>query len=230
MSNKGIIILMMGLLPCLLSAQNINPGIIASKPETYKRLSITAHLSTDHTLSVGEGAVYYPGALTAKGSRGFTAGLQIGYLVTPRLEIGTGIRYSHHSFGVDDQCEECVFVQYLWPDMLRTHFQSLEVPLYARYYFVDRGRIRLFAQAGVVNSFSLPDRSIRNLDGDVVPAHGRQLYNVNAEAGLGMQIKLAKNISLEAGVLYKQALNRYMDHGNLKPGMIKPFLGMNFRF
>jgi|GEM_PF-2942262 len=158
---------------------------------------------------------------------GADAALRVG----ANWQIGAGLLYAPRGFGQRIRVTDENGAPLPKDQIIRYHFNYLDVPLWAKYRFGVRERKSFYALAGFNNSFFLRDRIVVRNTG--APSRGRHTtalrrYLSGVTIGLGMRRVVSEHLLVEAGPQTTLQLASVFD-GSFP---LKRFLytsGVNFR-
>jgi hypothetical protein len=191
-----------------------------------------AKVSTSSKNALPEDAV--TAARRTTPSTAFTSGVRMGYALSDRFGLQTGILYTRRSTDRDH-----AITQTGTAEAVETHFDlnSVEIPATLRYNVVDRPKFDYYVNSGVSATLFM------NYKQSLITSSGvsKQVLSDESSAGTpaqasvlastGVQVQLSKHISMnvEPGLRYGLFVNEY-SFTQRHPLSFNAFSGINYHF
>ena len=197
-----ILILIITIIGLNLYGQNDNP----------RNLRFGMLFTFDSNLSSENFAIdEYRGYSADYNKANYKIGLSVEYLLRNRFTLNSGFNYSNKDFTGTYYCAVCDFIGPANPEKIE--LQYVEIPLSLRYYFLPSD-LKLFADIGLINQFSLTNEIIDNK------------YNISGKLGCGIEYNLNPKLAFQLVTEYNKGLTNMFKESDFKIKTISFGLGI----
>jgi Outer membrane protein beta-barrel domain len=180
--------------------------------EKPKKLQIGININFEKNLSSKNVAFdKYTGYIANYNKNNYKIGLNAAYQFREKITVNSGINYSNKDFTGTYYCAVCYFI--IPPSPRQIDFRFIEVPLSIRYYFLP-SKLKLFADVGLTNSFSLNSENVDNT------------YILGGKLGGGLDYNLKNDYSIQFTTEYNISLTKVYNESNFKIRTISFGLGL----
>lgn len=208
MKNIKLLVLLFCLSGSLLNAQE-------EIKEPKNNLKIGLFYSFDKVLSDKNlSSTKYTGYSIDYSRPNYSLGAEIEYYINPKFSIQSGITYTNRDFTATYYCHVCDFIVAPQPESINQEF--LEIPLTAKYYFLSK-KVLLFAEAGIVNQFTVKNELNEND------------YAASAKAALGVGYQFGNTYSIEISSNYQNGISNLYKDSNFKQQLLGFKVGIKKR-
>ncbi len=147
----------------------------------------------------------------------YSLGIQSGYKLNEQIDIGFGLTYSNRKSEVTCYCHLC---DKIFTPPQETNFEFISLPLFLRYYPLKTKLLSPYLLLGA-NYRTYLSKEFRE---------GLHKIQMEGKAGIGLQIKVAKNFSLSAESFYLNDLYSISEFSDFKYKGLSFAFGANYHF